>query len=461
MSAPFPFVPLNGISPYVFLLMAGLVGLVFGWFLERAGFGSAKKITAVFTMRDWDVYRVMFTAVITAMIGAQLLGAVGLLDLGLLEISTTYAAAMGLGGILFGVGFYFGGFCPGTAVVAFVRGRLDGLVFLVGIILGIYGFALFFDGPGQASWFQSFFAPSDASPMTLVESPYVWYWVAGITLVVLLSFRYLYIFEQRFALRTPEELENATPRPAVVRPKAKMATRLAVTLTVLLVGVLGVLQIGDEEPEVLAVGSEIPAAVAVDSDAVPVVDPLSLAGWIVADANRMAEDKAPNSYVIDLRTDHERTVIPIRDALVLVPCEGTDDQFDTTLSMLNGVLTDADRNKPLVIVDDGYSGVASDLVQDLRLEGLSALMLDGGSVAWQDEVLAEDAVWPEWIVDSAGSSGSSEPVPSVADYHDDVRLWMKGETSVAPAYIAIPGTAQLPSEAATVTATGGGGGGCG
>ena len=460
MSTEFPLVPLSGSGPYVYLFFAALIGIAFGWFLERSGFGSAKMLTSVFTLRNFQVYKVMFTALLTAMIGAQVLGAVGLMDLGLLEVNTTLILPMTLGGLLFGAGFYFGGFCPGTAVVALVRGRLDGLYFLVGIILGIYGFTLFFDGPGQASWFQSFYLPSGSSVMTLVQSPYAWLWVAGITVFVVLSFRYLYIVVQRFSLRTPEQLEDAESRPAIVRPTAQKATRMAATLALFLVVVLGVLQIGDDEPDIVAIGSEIPAVVAVDSASVPVVDPLSLAGWLIADANRVAEDKPPNSHVIDLRTEEERAAVPVRHALVVLPCDTREDEFEATVEMLNHVLTGADRNKPLVVVDDGQSRAGSDLVEDLRVQGINAMLLDGGSIAWQEKVLSEDAVWPEWIVDTAASD-TSPPAPSADSYHDEVRFWMVDDLSSPPAYMPIPGTMQLPSEAATVVATGGGGGGCG
>ena len=461
MSTIFPLVPLSGSGPYVYLFFAALIGIAFGWFLERSGFGSAKMLTSVFTLRNFQVYKVMFTALLTAMIGAQVLGAVGLMDLGLLEVNTTLILPMTLGGLLFGAGFYFGGFCPGTAVVALVRGRLDGLYFLVGIILGIYGFTLFFDGPGQASWFQSFYLPSGASVMTVLQSPYAWLWVAGITVLVLLSFRYLYIVVQRFSLRTPEELESDEPRDPVVRPKAPKATRIAAMFALLLVAVLGVLQVGDSEPEIVAIGSEIPAVVSVDSASVPVVDPLSLAGWLIADANRVAEDKPPNSHVIDLRTEEEREAVPVRHALVVLPCDTREDEFAATVTMLNHVLTGADRNKPLVVVDDGQSRAGSDLVEDLRVQGINAMLLEGGSIAWQEKVLSEDAAWPEWIVDTTAATETSAPIPSVDDYHDEVRFWMTDDLSAAPAYMPIPGTMQLPSEAATVVATGGGGGGCG
>jgi len=457
MSDLFPFVPLNGTSPVGFLLMAGFMGVLFGWFLERSGFGSAKMLTAVFTMRDFRVYRVMFTAVLTAMIGAQILAAVGVLELGLLEINTTYLWPMALGGLLFGVAFYLGGFCPGTAVVAMVRGRLDGLAFLVGIVLGIYGFALFFDGPGQASWFQNFYLPDGATVMTAVQEPYTWILVAGITAGVIISFRYLYILEQRFSMRTPEELEEDEPRPRVVKPKTSRTSRVLVVFAGVMVFVLGIMLIGDEEPEALAIGSEIPAPVAVDEVLVPLVDPVSLAGWLIADANRIADDKPANSHVIDLRTLDERIAVPIRGPLLL--CEGGDNRtevYQASIAELNGVLVDADRNKPIVVVDDGFSTAGSDLVLDLRVDGVNAILLAGGSPAWENEVLSETATWPEWTVKASGDT-----VPSVDEYHDEVRRWMYGDILFAPAYMAIPGTMQLPGEAATVVATGGGGGGCG
>ena len=72
MIASAPFIPLNGGSPTLYALLALLVGTGFGFFLERAGFGSAKKLTSVFTLRDWQVYKVMFTALITALVGSQI-----------------------------------------------------------------------------------------------------------------------------------------------------------------------------------------------------------------------------------------------------------------------------------------------------------------------------------------------------------------------------------------------------
>ncbi len=458
MSTIFPILPLDGGSPTTYLVMAAVVGIAFGFFLERSGFGSAKKLTAVFILRDWGVYRVMFTALVTAMIGAQLMSAFGWMDLGLLELSTTFFWPMLVGGLLFGVGFYFGGFCPGTAVVSAVRGRLDAWVFLVGIVLGIYGFALFYDGAGQASWFQSFYAPAGAAVQSLNGHPLAWVVAIAITGGVILSFRYLYIFEQRFALRTPEQLAGE-PRPPVAKPHAGRSTRVVIGLAGALAIVLAVFSVGADEPDILAVGSEVPTAVAVDEAQVPSIDALSLAGWIVADANRIAEETPPNSHVLDLRDEQVRAEIPMQGTVVVPQ---SDDQYESALAVLDDLLvTTADKNKPLVVVDKDQSETARTIVTDLRLQGVNALLLDGGDAAWQADVLGTDATWPEWTVAGGEGTTTSSTVPSVAEYQDEVRAWMTGTTLAVPAYLSIPGTEQLPSEAATVVATGGGGGGCG
>ncbi|MCJ7818423.1 MAG: hypothetical protein MUP25_01230, partial [Syntrophales bacterium] len=58
-------------------MMSGLIGIMFGFFLEQAGFGSSRKLTGVFYFRDMAVIKVMLTAVIVAMVGYQYLVAFG------------------------------------------------------------------------------------------------------------------------------------------------------------------------------------------------------------------------------------------------------------------------------------------------------------------------------------------------------------------------------------------------
>jgi hypothetical protein len=139
-------------SPGAELGIAVLLGLGFGVALERAGFGSARKLTAVFYLHDMAVVKVMFTAVVTAMVGLYGLSALGLMDLSELYVEPTHLLAQGLGGLLFGAGFLIGGYCPGTSMAAIASGRKDGLVFALGMLAGVWAYAQF--TPQLDAWYR-------------------------------------------------------------------------------------------------------------------------------------------------------------------------------------------------------------------------------------------------------------------------------------------------------------------
>ncbi len=124
------------------LVVAFVIGIGFGWFLERAGFGNARKLMAQFYLTDMAVFKVMFTAVVTAMLGVTYLAWAGWLDLSLVYYVPTYWITAIVGGLLMGAGFVIGGYCPGTSVVSMATGRLDGLVYVGGFAAGTLGFAL-------------------------------------------------------------------------------------------------------------------------------------------------------------------------------------------------------------------------------------------------------------------------------------------------------------------------------
>lgn len=130
-----------------------LLGLGFGFALERAGFGSARKLTAVFYLWDMAVVKVMFSAIVTALAGLFVLSAAGLMDLSELYVEPTNLAAQALGGLVFGAGFIVGGYCPGTSLAALATGRKDGLAFALGMLAGVMAYAEF--TPGIEAWIKA------------------------------------------------------------------------------------------------------------------------------------------------------------------------------------------------------------------------------------------------------------------------------------------------------------------
>lgn len=140
-----PFSETGALGSTGLLLSAPLIGLVFGWFLERGGLGCAPKLAGQFFLTDLTVFKVFFTAILTAMLGAFWLDRFGLLDLSLVNLPETSVLPQAIGGLLFGVGFLVAGLCPGTSCVAAASGRLDGLAVMAGMLGGIAAFNGAFD----------------------------------------------------------------------------------------------------------------------------------------------------------------------------------------------------------------------------------------------------------------------------------------------------------------------------
>ncbi len=128
-------------------MLSGLIcGLLFGFVLENAGFGSPLKLTAQFKLTDWSVFKVMFTAIVVAALGLWLLRVAGLLKPDSVAVPQALVMASAVGGALVGAGFAIGGYCPGTSVAGLASGRADALVFMVGLLVGTATFAAVF-GP--------------------------------------------------------------------------------------------------------------------------------------------------------------------------------------------------------------------------------------------------------------------------------------------------------------------------
>jgi uncharacterized membrane protein YedE/YeeE len=153
MSAPFYKTGLFGYD--VSLLIAFVIGIGFGFFLERGGLGSSTKLAAQFYFKDMTVFKVMFTAIITAMLGLFWLSWFGLLNLSLVYVNPTYVFPQLFGGLIFGVGFVTGGLCPGTSCVSLATGKLDGLILLIGILFGIFVFGELFSSISELLYTSS------------------------------------------------------------------------------------------------------------------------------------------------------------------------------------------------------------------------------------------------------------------------------------------------------------------
>jgi len=140
MNFPLPeFIAVSAANPWTYVLF-GVIGFAFGFTLEMSGFGDSRKLAAQFYFTEMTVIKVMFTAIVTAMV--LLFGAVGLgiLDFSQVWVNPTYLWSGLLGGLIMGVGFIVGGFCPTTSLASASTGKIDGMFFMLG---GFFGAFLF------------------------------------------------------------------------------------------------------------------------------------------------------------------------------------------------------------------------------------------------------------------------------------------------------------------------------
>lgn len=149
--APYNLAPLAGSFGYFLIFL--LLGMGFGAVLEMSGFGDSRRLSAQFYLRDMTVLKVMFTGIIVAAVLVHLATSLQLLDLSKVWINPTYLVPGIVGGLIMGVGFIVGGFCPGTSLVAASTLKLDGVMFVLG---GFFGALCFGETVGRFNtWWHS------------------------------------------------------------------------------------------------------------------------------------------------------------------------------------------------------------------------------------------------------------------------------------------------------------------
>jgi hypothetical protein len=129
------------ISENANLFLAFIIGIGFGFVLESNGFSSSRRLAGMFYGYDTTVLKVFFTAAIVGALGLLFLSLFHQIDLNYIYINPTYMYSAIGGGVVMGIGFILGGYCPGTSFCAASIGKLDALAFIGGMFIGILIFA--------------------------------------------------------------------------------------------------------------------------------------------------------------------------------------------------------------------------------------------------------------------------------------------------------------------------------
>lgn len=351
-----PFFKFGAFGDPVALIAAFALGLGFGWFLERAGFGSARKLTAQFYFRDLAVLKVMFTAIVTAMVGLFLLSAMGLVDLAQVTLKPTVLGANILGGLVLGVGFVIGGYCPGTSVASAATGRIDAWTYLAGMLAGMFAFG---EVLGVFPGLHALLDDSESPRLTLAALTGIPYGALVLAVVVMAvaAFAMAEWAEVKIGGRPLEEQPLIGGRPAALNPSRAL-------LGVLLLGGLVAALVGNPYR-----GSDV------------VLREAELAMLVQRTADHLSVDEVADRLIagtleyrlVDLRTPEEfaRGTLPGAENIPLADLPAQ--RFDP-------------REK-LLLFTDGQTHAAQAWVL-LKARGMTSVyVLLGGLDGWRDEVL--------------------------------------------------------------------------
>jgi uncharacterized protein len=132
------------------ITLAILVGLAFGFVLHRVGAGNPQNIINMLRLQDLHLAKVILFAIGTSSLVLFILLATGFIDQSHISIKAAYTGVIA-GGLIFGVGFAVGGYCPGTCLVGVGGGRKDALFFVLGGLMGAGAFTLMY------GWLKSTF----------------------------------------------------------------------------------------------------------------------------------------------------------------------------------------------------------------------------------------------------------------------------------------------------------------
>ena len=125
------------------IILAILIGGSFGFILHKVGATNPNKIIGFLRLTDLHLAKVILFAIGFSSLLLFILMAVGIIPQAHISVKSSYIGVI-FGGAIFGLGFGFGGYCPGTTLAALGSGRKDSLFMILGGLVGAWVYVIMY-----------------------------------------------------------------------------------------------------------------------------------------------------------------------------------------------------------------------------------------------------------------------------------------------------------------------------
>lgn len=117
------------------IIIGLLTGIAFGAILQRVGASSFHKIVNMLRLKDLTIMKFLFLAIAVGTLGMYAVNQWAP-ESAHIDIAPFYLPGIGIGGLIFGVGWALAGYCPGTVLVALGQGKTDAIITILGGLAG-------------------------------------------------------------------------------------------------------------------------------------------------------------------------------------------------------------------------------------------------------------------------------------------------------------------------------------
>ncbi len=158
-----------------FIATGIIMGLIFGFALEKSRVFEPRMMVGLFQLRHFVVLKVFLTAIATTLVILAALTAFDVVELG--PKAAIYPATV-IGGLLFGAGVALVGACPTTLPAQIGAGYKDSWVVIAGGFVGAISYG----------YFEPFLSGINQGPgeITLAESIGIPFWVVALPVAIII-----------------------------------------------------------------------------------------------------------------------------------------------------------------------------------------------------------------------------------------------------------------------------------